>query len=82
MGLSKVINQNDLSNFSMFVAEMGADKFNDINKLCKLVKPDYGIITAIDIQHLETFGNIENILKHNDNFVLIIFSIFPKVSRC
>ena len=82
MGLSKVINQNDLSNFSMFVAEMGADKFNDINKLCKLVKPDYGIITAIDIQHLETFGNIENIIKTKLSLCFNIFSIFPKVSRC
>ena len=63
MGISKVINQNDLSDYSMFVAEMGADKFGDINELCKLIKPDYGIITAIDNQHLETFLSVENIVK-------------------
>lgn len=63
MGLSKVINSNELSNFEYFVAEMGADHVGDIQKLCSLVSPKIGIITAVGIQHLETFGIPENILK-------------------
>lgn len=62
MGISKVINNNNLNDYEVFVVEMGADHKGDINKLCKLIKPDYGIITAIDNQHLETFGNLENII--------------------
>ncbi len=63
MGISKVINQNNLNNFEVFVVEMGADKKGDIDILCKLVKPDYSIVTAIDNQHLETFLTLDNIIK-------------------
>ena len=63
MGISKVINQNKDNDYEIFIAEMGADKKGDINKLCKLVKPKYGIITAIDIQHLETFGTLSDIIN-------------------
>lgn len=63
MGISKVINQNKDNDYEVFVAEMGADKKGDINKLCSLVKPNYGIITAIDIQHLETFGSLKEIIN-------------------
>jgi len=47
----------------VFIAEMGAFKVGSINKLCKLVKPRYGIITNIGVQHLETFHSRENIQK-------------------
>lgn len=63
MGISRVINDEELSNYKIFVAEMGADRFGDINTLCRLVKPDYGILTAIGIQHLKTFETEDNIIK-------------------
>ncbi|MBN2545827.1 MAG: UDP-N-acetylmuramoyl-tripeptide--D-alanyl-D-alanine ligase [Spirochaetes bacterium] len=63
MGISKIVNSNHLNKYKYFIVEMGADRKGDINKLCKLVKPDYGIITSIDIQHLETFITIENIIN-------------------
>lgn len=63
MGISKVINDTKLEKYEIFVVEMGADKKGDIKKLCRLVKPDLGIITAIDIQHLETFETLDNIIK-------------------
>ena len=62
MGVSKVINSEKLDSYQFFVVEMGADHKGDINVLCDLAKPDFGIITAVDIQHLETFGTIENII--------------------
>lgn len=62
MGISKVINSTDLSQYDIFVIEMGADKKGDIKTLCKLVNPDYGIVTAIGNQHLATFGNLQNII--------------------
>ena len=62
-GLMKSIN-NGLSKFdNIFIAEMGACKLNDINTLCKMVKPQYGIITTIGVAHLETFKSEENIIK-------------------
>ncbi|HPK63024.1 MAG TPA: Mur ligase family protein, partial [Spirochaetota bacterium] len=43
--------------------EMGADHKGEIDLLCKLVDIDYGILTSIGLQHLETFGNIDNIVE-------------------
>jgi UDP-N-acetylmuramoyl-tripeptide--D-alanyl-D-alanine ligase len=63
MGISRIINDEQLGNYSHFVIEMGADHKGDIDVLCDLAKPDYGIITAIDIQHLETFVSVENIIE-------------------
>lgn len=44
----------------VFIAEMGARYKGDIKELTKIVKPQYGVITGINSQHLETFGNLEN----------------------
>lgn len=45
----------------VFLAEMGARNKGDIKELALLVKPDYGVLTGINNQHLESFGTIENI---------------------
>ena len=62
-GLMITIN-NYLDKFTdVFIAEMGACQEYDIDELCKLVKPKYGIITKIGIAHLATFGSREKIQK-------------------
>jgi UDP-N-acetylmuramoyl-tripeptide--D-alanyl-D-alanine ligase len=58
-----VLNGEELDGYQYFTAEMGADHVGDIKELCNLVRPQAGIITAVGIQHLETFGTPENILK-------------------
>jgi len=45
------------------VVEMGANHLNEIDLLCKIVEPDYGIITNIGRAHLEGFGSYENVIK-------------------
>ena len=47
----------------IFLAEMGARKEGDIRELCDMVAPDYGIVTGICAQHLETFGTVDNIAR-------------------
>ena len=60
-GLMITVN-NSLTKFDeVFIAEMGAYVKGEINGLCKLVNPKYGIITKIGTAHLETFGSEENI---------------------
>ena len=60
-GLMITVN-NTLSKFDdIFIAEMGAYVKGEINGLCKLVNPKYGIITSIGTAHLETFGSEKNI---------------------
>ena len=43
------------------VIEMGANHIGEIEELCRMAQPNYGIITNIGDAHLEGFGSIENI---------------------
>ncbi len=62
-GLIMTIN-NNLDKFDeIFIAEMGAYKIGEIQELCDLVHPKYGILTKIGTAHLELFGSQENIQK-------------------
>ena len=42
---------------------MGARGVFDTKEICDVVSPDYYILTEVDMQHLDIFKNIENILK-------------------
>lgn len=63
LGLALTINNNDLENYDVLIAEMGARHVGDIEELCKICPPDYSVITGICPQHLESFGSLENIVK-------------------
>lgn len=62
-GLMKTINENLTKFDEVFIAEMGAIRKGDIKAICKIVRPQYGILTRIGVAHLETFKSIENITK-------------------
>ncbi len=63
LGISKFINENNVSDFDFIILEYGARRKGDIKKLCRLYGANYGIITLVAPQHLETFHNIENVYK-------------------
>ena len=63
MGVVRTINESLNSTHNLFVCEMGAKQIGDIKEICDLVKPTYGILTAIGPQHLETFKTIDNVRK-------------------
>lgn len=63
MGLSKVINNDLKEEHEVFVAEMGAKKPGEIRELAELARPKIGIITSIGPVHIDTFKNIDNIMK-------------------
>ncbi|HWQ59091.1 MAG TPA: UDP-N-acetylmuramoyl-tripeptide--D-alanyl-D-alanine ligase [Clostridia bacterium] len=63
MGVTRVIREQLKDDHEVFVAEMGARFKGDIKELCRLVKPQYGIITAVGKQHLETFGSVDKIIE-------------------
>lgn len=50
-------------NHEMAVIETGANKIGDMEELCSIALPDYGIITNIGKEHLEGFGSIEGVVK-------------------
>ncbi len=45
------------------IIEMGASKPGDIEELCLIAEPDFGLITNIGKAHLEGMGGIEGVLK-------------------
>ena len=63
MGLALSINNSDLSDYDIFIAEMGARHVGDIAELCEFCPPTVACITGICPQHLESFGTEENIVK-------------------
>ena len=47
----------------MSIVEMGANHIGDINLLCNIALPKFGLITNIGKAHLEGFGSVEGIVK-------------------
>ncbi len=47
----------------IFVCEMGAKNVGDIKEICDIASPDYGLITSVGPQHLETFKTVGNVFS-------------------
>ena len=57
------------------VIEMGANHQKEIEQLCKIAQPDYGLITNIGKAHLEGFGGLEGVKKGKGELYQYIKSI-------
>lgn len=55
--------KSELARSEFFIVEMGAYRAGDIAEICRLVKPNYSILTGINQAHLEKFGKLENTIK-------------------
>ena len=58
LSLLKITKEHDIA-----IIEMGANKYKDIEELCEIATPNFGIITNIGKAHLEGFKNYEGVLK-------------------
>ncbi|MDD5866726.1 MAG: UDP-N-acetylmuramoyl-tripeptide--D-alanyl-D-alanine ligase [Lachnospiraceae bacterium] len=63
MGVVKTVRSSLKPTHEIFLCEMGARHVGDIKEICDIAHPDLGVITAIGPQHLDTFFNMENIVK-------------------
>ena len=63
IGIALALNNSNLEDYDIFIAEMGARHLGDIAELCEICPPDVSLITGICGQHLETFLNFQNIVK-------------------
>ncbi len=63
LGVVRTIRENMKPFHEIFICEMGAREVGDIKEICDLVHPDYGIITSIGPQHLQSFHTIDNIIS-------------------
>lgn len=62
LGVVRTIRENMKPFHEIFICEMGAREVGDIKEICDLVHPDYGMITSIGPQHLQSFHTMENII--------------------
>lgn len=60
IGTAKFIIKNNLSDFDIFIVEMGTYKIGEIAAVSSMVRPKIGILTVISEQHLSLLGAIEN----------------------
>ncbi|GGW68698.1 UDP-N-acetylmuramoyl-tripeptide--D-alanyl-D-alanine ligase [Winogradskyella epiphytica] len=51
------------SNLDFGIVEMGANHLTEINFLCGIAQPDFGLITNFGKAHLEGFGGTEGVIK-------------------
>ncbi len=63
MGVVRTIREQLKSTHQIFVVEMGAKNIGDIKEICDLVHPDFGVITSVGPQHLETFKTVDNVCR-------------------
>ena len=63
LGVVRTIRERLKTTDDVFIVEMGAKQVGDIREICDLVQPDFGIITSVGEQHLETFKTLENVCR-------------------
>ena len=63
MGVVRTVREQLKPKTEVFICEMGAKNIGDIKEICDIVDPDYGIITSVGAQHLETFKTVDNVFK-------------------
>lgn len=49
--------------YEIFIAEVGAYNKGKVKEVCSMLKPDIGIVTGVNEQHLALFGSLNNLLS-------------------
>ena len=63
IGIAKCILENLDHSHQIFIAEVGAYNKGKVKEVCSILKPDIGIVTGVNEQHLALFGSLENLLS-------------------
>lgn len=60
-GVARQVLEELDGSYRWYVVEMGAYRPGEIKSICDMVKPEYGILTALTNQHVELFGSRERL---------------------
>jgi len=63
IGVAYTVLNRVSDDYDYFICEMGAYKREEIKEICDIVRPEIGILTGINEQHIDLFGSQENIVK-------------------
>ncbi len=63
IGIAEAVMRSLIPSHEVFVVEMGAYKRGEITRMSEMVRPEIGIVTAINPQHQDLFGTIETTMK-------------------
>jgi UDP-N-acetylmuramoyl-tripeptide--D-alanyl-D-alanine ligase len=60
IAIAEIVKSELASDHTIFVVEMGAYKKGEIAGMSAMVRPEIGIVTAVNAQHQDLFGTLEN----------------------
>lgn len=87
MGIARTVLERK-TDPDVMIFEMGARKEGDIKQLMEIVNPDWGIMTAVGAQHLDTFKDLDTIkrtkfelVKHMKRNGKILFNNLSESTR-
>lgn len=63
IAIAEVIKAELTADHRMFVVEMGAYKKGEIAGMSAMVRPEIGVVTAVNAQHQDLFGTLENTMQ-------------------
>ncbi len=63
MGVVRTVRGDIKPQTQVFICEMGAKNIGDIKEICDIAHPQFGIITSVGAQHLDTFKTVDNVYK-------------------
>jgi len=63
IGVALTILKSLKKSHQIFIVEMGAYRRGEIKQICQIVRPQIGILTGINQQHLSLFGSLDNTIK-------------------
>ena len=69
IGIAKTVFSPNFQGAQVLIAEMGARKRGDIQELCQMVKPNFGIFTGVCEQHVSSFKSLENIFEEKSEII-------------
>ena len=79
MGVVRTVREHFKPQTEIFVCEMGAKNIGDIKEICDIANPDFGMITSVGAQHLETFKTVDNVFNTKFELADAVFKKSGKV---
>jgi len=63
IGIAETVIKNLTEDHTVFIVEMGAYKRGEIASMTRMVRPEIGLVTAINAQHQDLFGTLDTTMK-------------------